>query len=182
MSIKTKERKIPTKNYLIALFVMLGIVFITFYIFQWYEVYNNEKITKSYLVSSNLISNEITSLDELQDVLSEAPSEYFLYISYTNDENIYNMETKLKKVIKKYQLEDKFYYFNVTELKNNDAYIDEINSMLDLTNEKITNIPTILYYKDHKLVNGGIIKKDNNSLMQAEDFEQMLDKLEVVKN
>ena len=92
------------------------------------------------------------------------------------------METKLKKVIKKYQLEDKFYYFNVTELKNNDAYIDEINSMLDLTNEKITNIPTILYYKDHKLVNGGIIKKDNNSLMQAEDFEQMLDKLEVVKN
>ena len=88
MSTKTKERKIPTKNYIIALFVMLGIVFITFYIFQWYDVYNNEKITKSYLVSSNLISNEITSLDELQDVLSEAPSEYFLYISYTNDENI----------------------------------------------------------------------------------------------
>lgn len=181
MANSQKERKVPAKNYVIALLIFIGVILLTVYIFKWYEVFNNEKITKSYLISSNVISNEINSLDELSDVFSEAPSEYFLYISYTNDKNIYDMEVDLKKIIRKYDLQDKFYYFNIDNIKNNEGYLEEINSVLNLSKEKVTSVPTILYYKDHELVDGGLIHKDTNSLMQATDFEQLLETMEIEK-
>lgn len=181
MKNQKSTRKIPPKNYVIAIILFVGIILVSCYLFKWYDVFNNEKITKSYLVTSNVISNEINSIDELQDVFSEAPSEYFLYISYTNDENIYNMEVDLKKVIKKYELQDKFYYFNVDSIKNDDHYIEEINSALNLKNEKVTTVPTILYFKDHEIVDGGVIHKEKNSLLQAGDFEQLLEKMEIEK-
>ncbi len=181
MTNSKKERKIPSKNYVIAVLVFIGVILFTIYLFKWYQVVNNEKITKSYLISSNVISNEINSLDELSDVFSEAPSEYFLYIGYTNDKNVYDMEVDLKKIINKYDLRDKFYYLNVDSLKENEGFIEEINSALALDKEKITSIPTILYYKDHSLVAGGIIHKEANSLMQASDFEQLLETMEIEK-
>ena len=90
------------------------------------------------------------------------------------------MEIDLKKIIKKYNLEDKFYYLNVDDMKDNQSILlDELNSILNLKEEKITSIPTILYFKDQNLVKGGIIHKDYNSLMQASDFEQLLETLEI---
>ena len=145
------------------------------------QVFNTEKITKSYLISSNVIANEINSLDELSDVLSEAPLDYFLYISYPNDKKIYNMEIDLKKVICKYELQDKFYYLNIEDIKENEDYIEELNSILNLNEEKITNVPTILYFKEHTLAKNGIIHKDNNTLMQASDFNQLLENLKIEK-
>lgn len=181
MATKNYSKNVPGKNYFIALILFVGVILLTCYIFKWYEVFNNEKITKSYLVTSNVITNEINSIDELQDVFLETPSEYFLYLGYTNDEKVYNMEVDLKKVIKKYDLQDKFYYFNIDDLKKNEQYIAELNSALNLNDEKITNIPTILYFKDHNIVKGGIIHQDKNTIMQASDFEQLLEKMEINK-
>ncbi len=177
----SKNRKITSKHYIGAILLFVGVILLTIYIFKWYQVFNTKKITKSYLISNNVITNEINTLDELSDVLSEAPLEYFLYISYTNDKNVYDMEVDLKKVIHKYDLQDKFYYLNVDNIKENEGYMEELNSVLGLDSEKVTNVPTILYYKDHTLVKGGIIKKEENSLMQASDLEQMLEELEIEK-
>ncbi len=176
-----KVHKISSKNYIVALVVFIGVILLTIYIFKWYQVVNNEKITKSYLISSQVITNEINSLDELADVFSEAPYEYYLYIGYTNDRNVYDMEVDLKKIIKKYDLQDKFYYLNIDNIKENNGYLEELNSALNLEENTISNVPTILYYKDHELVEGGIIKKDANALMQASDFEQLLETMEIEK-
>ena len=179
---KIKDKPVVApKKYLIALCLFVGIILVTIYIFKWYQVFNTEKIKESYLISSGTITNEISSLSELSDVLSETPDEYFLYISYTNDKNIYDMEVNLKKIIQKYELQDKFYYLNIDEIKKNDGYVEEINSALNLNQERVSSIPTILYYKDHSLVPGGIIVKDPNALMQASDFEQMLETMEITK-
>ncbi len=169
-------------NYLIAVLLGLGIIFITLYIFKWYKVFNEEKIKESYLISTKTITNEINSLEELEPVLSEAPSEYFLYIGYTNDEDVYNMEVELRKIIRKYNLQEKFYYLNIDSIRNDQSYIDKLNETLKLTDEKIVSTPTILYFKDHQIVDGGIIKTDSNALMQDTDFEQMLETLEIEKN
>ena len=174
-----KKQKIKNKKYLVALILFLAVIFLTIYIFKWYQVFNEKKITKSYLTSSHVITNEINSLDEIEDVFSEAPDEYYIYISYTNDKNIYDMEVDLKKIIKKYDLQDKIYYLNVDSIKDDAGYLEEINSALDLKEEKITNIPTVLYFKDHELVKGGIIRKDSNALMQASDLEQLIETLEI---
>ena len=173
--IKKNERYIPTKNYVIAIGVIVAILLIAWYCFAWYKVYKEDKVSTSYLVKNNIISNEINDLNEIADVFSEVPDEYFVYVSYTGEEDIFEMEKELAKIIKKYNIANQFYYLNVTEIKDNDDYIDEINRSLSLRDEKIIRVPTIIYYKDGEVVNDGIITRSDNKMMTAADFQKLLD-------
>ncbi len=173
--IKKNERYIPTKNYVIAIGVIVAILLIAWYCFAWYKVYKEDKVSTSYLVKNNIISNEINDLNEIADVFSEVPDEYFVYVSYTGEEDIFEMEKELAKIIKKYNIANQFYYLNVTEIKDNDDYIDEINRSLSLRDEKIIRVPTIIYYKDGEVVNDGIISRSDNKMMTAADFQKLLD-------
>lgn len=172
------KMKKSSKNYIIAGVIFLAVILITLYIFKWYNVVNEEKISKSYLISNGIITNEINSIDELEAVFSESPSEYFLYISYTNNQKIYDMEIDLKKVINKYNLQDKFYYLNVDTIKEDNDFLDKLNNALGLTEKKVTTIPTILYFKDHQLVDEKILLT-NNSSIKIDDLKKFLEKLEV---
>lgn len=179
--VKKNERYIPTKNYIIAIGVVIGILLIAWYCFAWYKVYKEDKISTSYLIKNNVISNEITDLNEIVDVFSEAPDEYFVYVSYTGDEDIFAMEKDLAKIIKKYSITDQFYYLNITNIKDNNDYIDEINRSLSLRDEKIIRVPTIIYYKDGEVVKDGIISRSDNKMMTAADFQKLLDANSVEK-
>ena len=66
-----------------------------------------------------------------------------------------------------------FYYLNVTTLKDNNDYINQINEKLKLEDNKITNIPTIIYYEEGHVKD--IIKYDENTQMSVSYFEKMLD-------
>ena len=179
--VKKNERYIPTKNYIIAIGVVIGILLIAWYCFAWYKVYKEDKISTSYLIKNNVISNEITDLNEIVDVFSETPDEYFVYVSYTGDEDIFAMEKDLAKIIKKYSITDQFYYLNITNIKDNNDYIDEINRSLSLRDEKIIRVPTIIYYKDGEVVKDGIISRSDNKMMTAADFQKLLDANSVEK-
>ena len=179
--IKKNERYIPTKNYIIAFGVVIGILLLAWYCFAWYKVYEEDKVATSYLIKNNIISNEIKDLNEIVDVFSEAPDEYFVYVSYTGDEEIYAMEKELAKIIKKYNIADQFYYLNVTGIKDNSDYVNDINRALSLRNEKIIRIPTIIYYKDGEVVKDGIISRKDNKMMTSADFQKILDKNNVKK-
>ena len=159
--IKKNERYIPTKNYIIAFGVVIGILLLVWYCFAWYKVYKEDKVSTSYLIKNNIISNEIKDLNEIVDVFSEAPDEYYVYVSYTGDEEIFAMEKELAKIIKKYNIADQFYYLNVTG--------------------KIIRIPTIIYYKDGEVVKDGIISRKDNKMMTSADFQKILDKNNVKK-
>lgn len=178
--VKKNERYVPMKNYVIAVVVVIGIILITWYGFAWYKVIKENKVSTSYLISEKVISNEINGLEEISDVFSEVPNSYYVYISYTGSEEIFAMEKELSSLIKDYNLNDKFYYFNVTSLKDNDNYLDSINEAFNLEDNKITSIPTIIYFNEGKAVN--IIKKENNVLMNAGDFQKMLDVSNIAKN
>ena len=173
MSKVTKnERFIPIKNYVIAFGIVVAAVLLTIYGFAWYNVLKEGKVSQSYLVKEKVISNEIQSLDEVEAIFAEVPDEYFIYISYTGSEEIYNMEKELKKVINKYELNDQIYYLNVTEIKEKDDYIDKINKSLNLE-EKVTQVPTIIYIKEGKVVD--IIKRSDDNMMNVGDFQKLLD-------
>lgn len=173
MSKVTKnERFIPIKNYVIAFGIVVAAVLLTIYGFAWYNVLKEGKVSQSYLVKEKVISNEIQSLDEVEAIFAEVPDEYFIYISYTGSEEIYNMEKELKKVINKYELNDQIYYLNVTEIKEKDDYIDKINKSLNLE-EKVTQVPTIVYIKEGKVVD--IIKRNDDNMMNVGDFQKLLD-------
>lgn len=167
---KTKNAKyIPTKNYVYGLLILLAIVFLAWYAISWYEVKQKDKLMNSYLITTNTLLYEIKSLDEVVQVLRESPSEYFVYISYTNDEDVYRLEKKLKKVIDNYELHDEFYYINITDNKD-DKILTKLNDTFNTT--KISNVPCILYFKNNTLEQ---IIVDKNSVFNINDFTTLLD-------
>lgn len=172
-NVKKNERYISLKNYVLAAVVVVVVILLVWYGFAWYKVLKENKVSTSYLVKEKIISNEIQGLEELNDVFLEAPDEYFIYVSYTGSEDIYNMEKSLKKVINEYSLNDSIYFFNITSIKDDKNYIDQVNNALNLDTEKITSVPTIIYYKDGKVVD--IINRSDNNMMNVGDFQKLLD-------
>lgn len=163
----TKDKENHTKKGVYALLIIIGIVFLFLYINKWQEVKELEKYLNSYLIETNTISLEMTDIDEINNVLSEAPSYYFVYISYTKDKDVHKLEEKLKPLIDEYHLQNYFYFINVTDIKDtNKDYLDDIASELNLSTD-IKDIPTILYFKDGSFI---------SSVDNAKDFEELLKK------
>ncbi len=178
---KKKNNYIPTKNYIIAIFISISAIFLTYYFFSWYHLYQENEYSESYLLRTNTISLEVNDINEIESTFTEAPNEYFVYIGYRNDENVYKLEKQLKKVIDKYNLNDNFYYIDVTTLKEEPNYLENLNQALNLDNEKITQVPTILFYQNGNLAKEGIITREDQKLMEIGDFEKLLDIYEIKK-
>ena len=173
---KTKKgSSIPLKNYLVAGGIVIGCGLLCLYAYRWFRVFNERKMSTSYLIETKTISKEITSLDLVEEMFSEVPNNYFIYVSYTGNETIYNMEKQLKTIIDTYKLNDTFYYINVTKLKDKTNYIDRLNDALHLNDTKITKVPTIIYVEDGVVGKDNIVTRKDNQIMEAADFQQLLD-------
>ena len=169
-----KQKKIPSKNYLYAFLILVGGILLVLYIFEWINVKNEEKLMTSYLISSNTINSSIEDFDSLTQILSETSSSYFIYLSYTGDEEIYNFEKELKRIIDNYNLSDNFYYVDLTKIKeNNENYIEEINNKLNIKN--LEKVPAIIYVKDGKIIDSNILDGINNTSLKIADLENLLD-------
>lgn len=175
------DKYISPKNYIYAFLILVGGIVLTLYIFEWYQVKQEEKLMTSYLISSNTIESNITDIESLEQITQEAPSSYFIYIGYTGDEDVYNLEKELKRVIDKYKLNGEFYYLDITDLKNkNQDYLKEINSKLDVNLE---NIPAIIYVNEGKILDSNVLDGVNDTKLKVSDFEQLLDiyEFEIIK-
>lgn len=177
--INKNEAFIPMKNYILSAVIVVVIIGLTYYAFAWYNVLKQNKVSTSYLVEQKYISNEITDLNEVSDIFLEMPDSYFVYISYTGDEKIYNMEKSIKDLIKEYNLSDQMYYLNVTSIKDEENYMDKINEALGLTDRKVTKVPTILYFYEGKLVEMTDSKSEN--LLTKSDFEKLIEVVNIKK-
>ncbi len=166
---KSKKNNINFKKLFYFIIGFLLIIFLIWYIISWKNVKKEEKLMNSYLITSNTLSVEIKDLSETIQVLKESPSEYFVYISYTNDEKVYSFEKKLKKLIDNYNLNDEFYFVNVTNIKYYENLYKEINNTFNT--KLINNIPCILHFKNNELKKV-IYNKDLNKTYA--NFENLL--------
>ncbi len=169
--VEVATQKISSKNILIICGVILLIILFGIYIFHNQKLKNEKKLGTSYLIDSGTLSLEIKNLDEVNQILTESPNEYFVLISYTGNEDTYNLETGLKTVIDKYKLNDSFYYLNVKDIMDEDNYLNRINNAFNT--DKIKTVPIILYYKDGKIIDT-VTRYDNNPI-NASDFQKLLD-------
>ncbi len=176
-SIKKNERFVPIKNYVLAGVIVVVVILLAWYAFAWYKVVNENRISTSYLVNEKVISKEL-KLEEVSSVFSEPLNEYFIYVSYTGSEDVYNMEKDIEGVINQYGINDKLYYLNVTDVKDEDDFKKKINDtlgeVLDMNGKEVSTVPTIIYCKDGKVVD--IINRLDNNIMSRWDFEQILDR------
>ena len=166
---KIKYKNQTVKKYFVGLCIILAIIFLALYFYKWHNVLEQEKFYNSYLISTNTISLEMTDIDEISSVLSETPSYYFLYISYTEDEEVYNLEVELKPLIDEYQLQNNFYFLNVTDFKDtNTDYKEDIALELGIDESIISEVPIILYFKDGSLAT-------THGIHTAQEFEDLLE-------
>ena len=164
---KYKNKPVSLKKITISLGVVLGVVFIVLYAYKWHQVKEDEKYLQSYLISSNTINLEMNSTNNINSVLSETPNNYFIYISYTGDKDIYNFEKKLKPLIDDYSLQNSFYYLNITDIKeDNKNYKKDISKELNIDSKYLNTIPVIFYFKDETL--------QSEAITSINDFEKLL--------
>ena len=164
---KRFKRRIPVKNYIYSILILVGVILLILYLFSWYNVKKEEKLMKSYLISSKTIESKIDNLNDLEQTLSEAPLSYFVVFSYTGNEEGYNMERNLKRVIDKYRLNDSIYYVDASKNLNNQEYIDNLNKLFKTKNVK--NIPVIIYVEEGKT------KEVLNSIT-SDSFKELLER------
>ena len=128
-------------------------------------------MANSYLLSTGTVNLVIDDLDDVNQTLSEAPTEYFVLITYTNDENTYNLETGIKKIIDDYKLNTSFFYLNIKDYMEDKDYLQKLNNVFNT--DKITKVPIILYYRNGSLID--TVKRDDNNVINAGDFQRLLD-------
>lgn len=165
------KHRISRKNATIIIGVLIILVLVGIYIYFWQNARNEEKLSTSYLLSSGTISLEIKNLDEVSQILSESPTEYFVLITYTGNEDAYNLEEGIKPIIDDYKLSDSFYYLNIESIMEEDNYLTRLNNAFN-TN-KITTVPIILYFKNGVLVD--TVTRDDSNIINAGDFQKLLD-------
>ena len=165
------KRSISQRNVYIIIGVIIVIAIIIFYIFQIQERRNEERLSSSYLITSGTINLEIKNLDEVSQILAESPSEYFVLITYTGNEDTYELEEGIKPIIDDYKLSDVFYYLNIESIMDGDNYLTRLNNAFNT--DEITTVPIILYYRDGVLVD--TVTRADDNVINAGDFQKLLD-------
>lgn len=169
------EKYINPKNYLYALLILCGGILLALYIFEWYNVKKEKELSTSYLVKTSTVESSIDDLNSLNQIRQEAPSDYFIFLSYTKDEQVYNLEKDLKTIIDKYKLNDIFYYVDLTELKEKeDNYLEKVKESLDL--ESLDKLPAIIYVKEGKVID--ILDGIKDTSLNSNHFQKLLDDYE----
>lgn len=166
-----EKKKIDNKTIIIIVLSIIAIILLGIYLYKWYDVKKQEKLMNSYLLTTDTVSLEIKNLDEVPQILTEAPNDYFVFISYTGNEDNYELEKDLKTIIDTYKFGDCFYYLNVENLMKEDNYLARINSTFKT--DKIKSLPTIIYYKNGEIVD--VVSRIDNNHINAGDFQKLLD-------
>lgn len=174
---KTLKDDIDFKRYvyfagiLAIAFILLAsmIELATYYIYDSFH--------DSYLLSTNIISRDHKiNLKDAKASFSKLDGDYFIYITYTDNKQVYEFEKKLKKLIDKYDISDKFYYINTDDYVDSEYYIDFINTYLGFKDAFVLKTPTIIYVnKDNEVVYNNIITRADNEMMNIGDVQKLLD-------
>ena len=159
------------KNILIIVCIVLALILVIFYGYRVNKLKETDTLSKSYLLDSGTVSLEIKNLDEVNQILAESPTEYFVLISYTGNKDTYKLENGLKRILDKYKLNDSFYYLNVKNIMDEDNYLNRLNNAFNT--DKIKKVPTILYYRNGKIVD--VVTINDNNIINAGDFQMLLD-------
>ena len=159
------------KNILIIVCIVLALILVIFYGYRVNKLKETDTLSKSYLLDSGTVSLEIKNLDEVNQILAESPTEYFVLISYTGNKDTYKLENGLKRILDKYKLNDSFYYLNVKNIMDEDNYLNRLNNAFNT--DKIKKVPTILYYRNGKIVD--VVTRNDNNIINAGDFQKLLD-------
>ena len=156
------------RNYIKLGIIIFITIILTIIICNIYRNYNYNKENISYL------SSKVSSISykELPTAVTELSSNSFIYLSYTGNKNIYELEKKIRRVIKQYEIEDSFLYVDCNNIINEKHTISNLNEVINI--ENIT-LPAIIYFEDNIPIDYIDSKK---GLFEIDSFKELLNKYE----
>ena len=151
MSNRKKEstKQVPFKNYVYLFCILLGSLLLLFYIYIWYETYNENKLYTSIMNKYLTVIN----YNELDNYITETPNA-ILYVSVLGDKKINRFEEQFKNNISN------------SNLRNNILYLDITNEEKEEAMKKLnidTKLPYLVVYTNGKITDTYSIGKNNYS-------------------
>lgn len=146
---KDQLRNVPLKNYIYLFLILLGSILLLFYIYRWYETYNENKLNTS-------IMNEyltVINYNELDNYIIEN-KDAIIYVSILGNEDINRFERKFKNIITE------------NNLKNSILYLDLTNENIETATKKLQiedNFPYLVVYTNGQITDTYNIAETNYS-------------------
>ena len=137
ISNKEKERKIPPKNYLYLLLIIIITLLIALYLLKWYRTYNESKLYTGIL--NEYI--QVINYNELNDYIIEN-KDAVIYVSILGNEEIKKFEKKFKNTIVDNNLRENLLYLDITDEDQN-----KVKEKLQIDN----NLPYLVVYTNGKI-------------------------------
>ena len=164
-------------NYIKLGIILTITIILTLSFSNLYRNYERNKISEGFI--SKYVS--VVKYNELASILTEMNSDTLLYISYVNDKDVYNLEKKIRKVLKNNELEDNFFFVDATNYINDSKIVTNLTSTLNIASNESVVLPAIVYFKNNIPMDYIDSKAD---LINTTDLELLLEKyeLEIDKN
>lgn len=158
----------PTKNYYTVLVVSLVVIVVTLLARRIYLNYV-QSLNVSLFQDKSI--NQINT-DDLDYALTEV-SEAILYVSYSNDKEITNIDRKIYKVLERKSLIDKVIYWDITDLYKDGNYMSQLRDKFPEISNNISIAPLIIYIKDGKAIE---VLSSEYALLSTDMLKDMIDK------
>ena len=143
-----QENKKYLKNYVILIVIFLLVIALTVYLCECYKVYREEQ--KNIPVIRGTLVSEITDI-ELEPFIIENPSTV-MYICTASNDKCRSFEKSFIKLVNKYNLQDTIVYLNLSNVEDQDAFVEEFNEKHPFKKgELTTNYPAIILFDEGKI-------------------------------
>ena len=168
-----KKKKSDIQNNYVKLGIILAAVILVVLIGA--NVYRN--IVRNRINEGRLTGFvQSVNFNEISTTRLEFSGDIFLYVSFTGDRDVFNLDTRLKRTINDRELNDNIIYLDMKDFLEDDNHLYKLNAALVLTDQKINKLPAILYFKDGELMQ---IIDSQDRLLNSGDFSQLLDEFEI---
>ena len=159
---------------MVVLFLAIITVCLTLYANAWYKTYQDNKLSVSPF--SGIV--EEVDLKEINLTLAES-NEVILYVGYTNNKSVYEMEQKLIKYAKNNNLVDKFIYVDVTDYMKNGEYLSILKDVFNEKKDEIKEAPILVFVKNGK---AEIVINSKFGIINPSDIDALKDQYDLGDN
>ena len=170
-----KERKIPTKNYIIYGAIVVVTLLAVFYLNEWYKAYKVSQLNNSYIASHVQELN----YEEFKNYAQENPNG-IVYIGITDCNECLDFEKKLYNVLKSYDLVDSLVFLNLTDLKIQNNYLNIVEKdYYSNISTPLNNLPSLAIMRNGKIVD--IIVSEEDIMLEKSNVVNLLERQEYIK-
>ena len=159
-------RKVPKKNYVIFLVMILVTFLLVYYLYRFYTVYSDYQ--KQTPIIREVLP-EITE-QELEHYVQESPS-IVIYMCTASDDTCRNFEKSLKKLVIKKELANYITYVNLTNT-DLEQFSNHFNNSYPYKQKLENHYPALVVFEDSEIRD--LLQSKQGKKLTIEEVDQFL--------